>query len=99
MATERKIWGLLKQVSFSPRRPAIPAEMVKAESKAAFERTVATELPARLALEVETPSSLVARLAADRGVDEVGRGSSAGPPPTAAARLPRSRQTQRVLAA
>jgi hypothetical protein len=32
--------------------PAIPAEMVKAESKAAFERTVSTELPARLALEV-----------------------------------------------
>jgi hypothetical protein len=36
-----KLWG-----------PAIPAEMVKAESKAAFERTVATELPARLILEV-----------------------------------------------
>jgi hypothetical protein len=32
--------------------PAIPAEMVKAESKAAFERTVATELPARLVIEV-----------------------------------------------
>lgn len=36
-----KLWG-----------PAIPAEMVKAESKAAFERTVATELPARLSLEI-----------------------------------------------
>jgi hypothetical protein len=36
-----KLWG-----------PAIPAEMVKAESRAAFERTVANELPARLALEV-----------------------------------------------
>jgi hypothetical protein len=36
-----KLWG-----------PAIPAEMVKAESRAAFERTVATELPARLALEI-----------------------------------------------
>jgi len=36
-----KLWG-----------PALPAEMVKAESKAAFERTVATELPARLMVEV-----------------------------------------------
>jgi hypothetical protein len=33
--------------------PAIPAEMVKEQSKAAFETTVATELPARLAVEID----------------------------------------------
>ena len=33
--------------------PAIPAEMVKEQSKAAFELTVASELPARLAVEID----------------------------------------------
>lgn len=37
----RKLWG-----------PAIPAEMVKDQSKAAFERTVAAELPARIDYEI-----------------------------------------------
>ena len=34
--------------------PALPPEMVKAETKQAFEQTVASELPARVAFEVES---------------------------------------------
>lgn len=37
----RRVWG-----------PAIPVEMIKGESKAAFERVVSTELPSRLGHEI-----------------------------------------------
>lgn len=46
----RKLWG-----------PAIPREMLKDQSKAAFETTVAAELPARVAHEVDAILSGVAR--------------------------------------
>lgn len=46
----RKLWG-----------PALPKEMVKDQSKAAFETTVATELPARVVHEVDAILGGIAR--------------------------------------